>query len=464
MYKAIWKRKVICQAQVTDYWGELVIIFFDMENATHRKYYRQILRGAGIRKRRHRRHFRIPRKGQRLLDQFFPAAAITGPRVFKLPYRQQVRLPPLLTPFAESMEYQALQAYPRAKGYLNYLFQFNSFAFWESLPESSAQNPIYDNIAAADVFKAEMARYKWGITKYDRWLDLLAHIPAILEAMGITWDHLPTGSQYGQLVAHLDSANIRTYFSSLVQECLALRLIDDKIIIWDGRFLESACAKNANKRLHRVADAEAGKYKHIGKYYGVGYIDSSIICAKYNLTFYYQTFPANRNHNLIFRQTFREMQTQSLPHAQILLADAGAYSKTSLRLVQAAEIIPLIFARKNCTYPVIQIAPRKFINIRYIPPAMLPSLLALLNYRTKIERNYSPARVVYEASRMNNRGWENANMNIGKLKCIELLTALTAAKVHRLDLMNTPTAFRALPPYSANWTDKSVASVNAMLL
>ena len=308
-----------------------------------------------------------------------------------------------------------------------------------------------------------MARYKWGIAKYDRWLELLAHTPTILEALGIAWDHLPTGSHYGQLVAHLGSANIRAYFLSLVQECLALRLIDGKIIIWDGRFLESACAKNANKHLHRVADAEAGKYKHIGKYYGVGYIDSSFLCAKYNLTFYYQSFPANRNHNLIFRQTFQEILTQPFPHAQILLADAGAYSKTSLRLVRAAETIPLIFARKNCTYPVIQIALRKFINIRYVPPVMIPSLPDILNYRTKIERNYSPARVVYEASRMNNRGWENAHMNIGKLKCIELLTVLTAAKVHRLDLVNTPTAFRALPPYSADWTVKSVCPVNAAL-
>ena len=463
MYIAIWKRKVICQCQVMDYLGEAITIFFDMENSTHRKYYRQILRGAGIKKRRNRVHFRIPRKGQRLLDQFFPSAAMTGPVAFKLPYRLQVRLPPLASPFAESMEYHALQAYPRAKGYLNYLFQFNSFAFWDSLPGSPEQEPLYDTISAADVFKVEMARYKWGIAKYDRWLELLAHTPAILEAIGIAWDHIPTGSHYGQLVAHLSSANIRAYFLSLVQECLALRLIDGKIIIWDGRFLESACAKNANKHLHRVADAEAGKYKHIGKYYGVGYIDSSFLCAKYNLTFYYQSFPANRNHNLIFRQTFQEILTQPFPHAQILLADAGAYSKTSLRLVRAAETIPLIFARKNCIYPVIQIAPRKFINLRYVPPVMFPSLPGILNYRTKIERNYSPARVVYEASRMNNRGGENANMNIGKLKCIELLTALTAIKVHRLDLLNTPTAFRALSPHSADWTVKSVCPVNMAL-
>ena len=460
MYIAIWKRKVICQCQITDYLGKSIIIFFDMKNPTHRKYYRLLLRGAGIKKRRNRLALRIPPKGQQILDQFFPSSAVTGRLSFKLPYRHQVRLPPIPTPFAESMEYQALQAYPRAKGYLNYLFQFNSFAFWDFLPGSLVQDALYRTISAADVFKVEMARYKWGITKYDRWIELLTHIPAILEAVGIAWDHMPTGSQYGQLVAHLGRENIQAYFFRLVQECLSLRLIDCKIIIWDGRFLESNCAKNANTHLHRVADAEAGKYKHIGKYYGVGYIDSTFLCAKHNLTFYYQSFPANRNHNLIFRQTFQEIRAQPFPHAQILLADAGAYSKTSLRLVRAADTIPLIYARKNCNYPVIQVAPRKFINIQYVPPVMFPRLIEILNYRTKIERNYSPARVVYEVSRMNNRGWENASMNIGKLKCIELLTALTAVKLHRLDLLNTPTAFRALPSHSANWTVQAMDQVS----
>ncbi|MHA1360437.1 MAG: hypothetical protein ACTSRC_20125, partial [Candidatus Helarchaeota archaeon] len=58
----------------------------------------------------------------------------------------------------------------------------------------------------------------------------------------------------------------------------------------------------------------------------------------------------------------------------------------------------------------------------------------------------SPARVVYHVNRMNNRGLENAQINIGKLKCTELLTALTAVKLHRPDLINRPTAFRKYSP------------------
>lgn len=444
MYLAIWKKKVLYQCQITDYTGKFQVIFFDMTNQVHRKWYMILFKGMGIKKRKKRRVRKIPPKGQRLLDQYCPAPALTAPIRFKMPYHQQVRLPPLPAAFADSVEFQALQAYPKAKGYLNYLFQFNSFTFWENLPYIMKQDQIFGPISATEVFKSEIIRYKWGIARYDLWIRLLKHIPELMEAAGIFWDHIPTASQYGQLVTQLGSINIQTYFLGLVQECLTLRLIDGKIIIWDGRFLESDCAKNENKRLQRLADREAGKYKHIGKYFGVGYIDSSFICAKHNLTLFYESFPANRNHNPLFRQTFQELGAQPFPRAKILIADAGAYSKASLRLVRAAGTVPLIYARKNCKLQVIQVAPRKYVNMAYVPAVMLPYLTQLLNDRTKIERNYSPARVVYNASRMNNRGLENAKMNIGKLKCVELLTALTAVKLHRLDLINTPTAFREL--------------------
>jgi len=83
-------------------------------------------------------------------------------------------------------------------------------------------------------------------------------------------------------------------------------------------------------------------------------------------------------------------------------------------------------------------------------------------------KQFSPAKVCYHADRMTNRGRENAAINIGKLKCIELLTALTAVKVHRLDLINCPTAFRAYhPKYSTrtllnNMSDDRVALFNPL--
>jgi hypothetical protein len=156
------------------------------------------------------------------------------------------------------------------------------------------------------------------------------------------------------------------------------------------------------------------------------------------------------------------------PAPRILLADAGPYSKKSLKLVRSYQIVPLIFARKNCKGTILKVAERKYIQIKYVPPEMVPHLATLLNLRPDIEKQFSPAKVCYHADRMTNRGRENAAINIGKLKCIELLTALTAVKVHRLDLINCPTAFRAYhPKYSTrtllnNMSDDRVALFNPL--
>ncbi|MHA1386415.1 MAG: hypothetical protein ACTSR3_21910 [Candidatus Helarchaeota archaeon] len=123
------------------------------------------------------------------------------------------------------------------------------------------------------------------------------------------------------------------------------------------------------------------------------------------------------------------------------MADSGPYSNATLKLVNAHGIVPLIMARKNIKKHVIKIGTRKYINISHVPIPMVPYLKILLNIRTKIERAFSPARVVYNASRMNNRGMENSLMNMGKLKCVELLTAIIVVKVHRPDLINPPTTF-----------------------
>ncbi|MHA1894192.1 MAG: hypothetical protein ACTSX4_06815, partial [Candidatus Helarchaeota archaeon] len=51
---------------------------------------------------------------------------------------------------------------------------------------------------------------------------------------------------------------------------------------------------------------------------------------------------------------------------------------------------------------------------------------------------------------------------IGKLKRVELLTALTAVKVHRPDLIKKPTAFKAYrPEFSVMALDEKLSNVNS---
>ncbi len=432
--------------QVPDFLGTPQIHYFDMSKPRDRYRVEKELGGMGIkrRKKRVKKMFFSPKQVH--LSRFLVSPATGLPGGFKLPYRQKLDLPPIPPSFRQLVEYRALQAHKSSTGYLEYLFRFNSLKFWDELPLTAFQERLYQDLSMADVFRLEMARYKRGVWRFERWIDALRYTPGLIDAVGIPPESIPDPGHYGQQVYHLGSRNIQDYSFTLVQEGIRYKVIDCKIIIWDGRFLESNCAKNKNKTLKAFADAEAGKYKHVGKFRGLGYVDSSFICAKYNLPVHYQSFPGNRNDNPIFRETFQELRTLRLPPSKMLLSDAGPYSKKSLNLVAAAGIVPLICARKNIKQDVIQIGPRKYLNISQVPPEMHPHLERLLNFRTKIERAFSPAKVVYHADRMNNRGRENSRMCIGKLKCIELLTALTAVKVHRPDLINKPTAFRDYKP------------------
>ncbi|MHA1381899.1 MAG: transposase [Candidatus Helarchaeota archaeon] len=358
-----------------------------------------------------------------------------------MPYRQKIDFPEVSAPFSRSFEFKALQAYSSARGYLKHVFQFNLMNFWENINLNRSQKQLYRTVSMEKVFKLEMARYKLGFHKYKDWIKYLNHTPVILDAVDVPINKIPSFSIYGKLVHHLGSENVEKYFLELVEECLKFKLIDFKIIIWDGRSLESFYAKNPNKKLEAFSDHSAGMYKHVGKFKGLGYVDSTIVCAKYNLPIFFKSFPGNRNDNIIFRHTFNEYSTLNFPSSQILIADSGPYSNALLKLVNSHGIVPLIMARKNFKENVIKIGTRKYVNISQIHPPIIPYLEGLLNLRTGIERSFSLARFVYNADRMNNRGIENSLMNMGKLKCIELLTAITAVKVRRPDLINCPTAF-----------------------
>ena len=462
MFMMIWKKKTIIQYQIPDFFGNKNIIFIDMADSSHRYYHEKLFGNLGIRKRKKQVKTILFHKNQTTLSQFFPQEAGNESRRFKLPYRQKIDFPPIPSQFQDSLEFMAVQHDSSALGYLKHLFQLNTLDFWDTLPLNSIQKKLYRTLSMADVFKLEIARYKRGIKTFEEWIDDLEHVPGLIDAVQIYPRDIPSPNQYGQLVHHLGSNNIKNYFLELVAECMRYKLIDCKIIIWDGRFLESNCSKNKNKKLKAFSDHEAGKYKHVGKYKGVGYVDSSFICAKSDLPIYYESYPANRNDNITFRGTFNNYMMLGFPASTILIADAGPYSNESLDLVYSHGIIPLIFARKNIKKNVIKVATRKYINLLRVPPEMIQHLSRLLDMRTKVEREFSLAKVVYHVDRMNNRGIENSRMCIGKLKCIELLTALTALKIHRLDLIKKPTAFKAYrPEFSVMALEEKLSNVNS---
>lgn len=453
MYVVKWKRRKILQRHLLQSEDHRLRIKFDMTNQKDRYRYKKLFGNKGI-KRRRRQRIRKLDKFQRKIHVFFYTLTRRGKlkenSPFKMPYRTKIVVPFTMAWLENSLpvgEVTALTHYPTCRGYLYHLFRLNSFRFWDELKLSAKLNRIFTPFSMKDVLKLELARYKCGVQAPSQWLWLLRSSYPVFAACELDHERVPETDHYNKLVAQLGTKNLQNFFHQLVQECIAYNLIDFNIGIWDGRFLESYCAKNKNKQLERFSDQDAGLYKHIKKFYGVGYLDSSIIDAKYNLTIFFSVFPANRNDTIIYRRTYSNCLDRGHPNFLIMLADAGCYSKQNLDFTALCGSVPLIMAKKNIKHDVIKVATRKYINITYVPSYMKPYLLRLLNSRTKIERSFSPARVVYRTSRMQNRGYDNAVCNIAKLKIIELLTAITAVKTHRPDLINSPTAFRDLTPH-----------------
>ncbi|MHA1271521.1 MAG: hypothetical protein ACTSPY_17140 [Candidatus Helarchaeota archaeon] len=439
----IWKRRKIFQYEITDYFEAPHIKIFYMFKHKDRYTINKIFGRIFFKKYRKRsKSFHIP-KGQTKLDQFFSKSFKSNTKEFRLPFKQKVLFPEIPKPISKSTEYIAIQNYLRFKGYLTHIFQLNSMEYWDELELNNKFKKIFNKISIKKFFQMEICRYKIGIDKIWKWTDYLKFNRQLLEILDILKEDILSINQYSIMLRSLGSEMVFNYFYKLVKECIKYKLIDRKILIWDGRFLESFCSKNINKKLGKYSDTEAGKYKHIGKYFGVGYNDSTLMCAKYNLTVYYDIYPANKNDNIVFRNTITNYYKLFNDYAtKILIVDAGPYSRKSLELVKSYKDVPLILAKKNIKKDVIKVGKRKYINIKYVPENYIPHLNRILNLRTKIECQFSAPKVCYALNRMFNRGIENAKIATGKLKCTELLTALTALKLNRLDLVNSPSAFR----------------------
>ena len=331
MYIIKWKRRKILQRHLLESEDKKLRIEFDMTNQKDRYRYKKLFGSMGIRRWKKKR-IRKLHKFQRKIYEFFYTLTQRGKLrkncSFKMPYRTKILFPSpadFLEKYLSWDERAAITHYPRCRGYLNYLFRLNSFHFWDEVKLTTKQKQLFQQFSMKDILKLELGRYKCGILTYRQWLDSLQFSYPLFNSCELDQERVPSLNQYGKLVAQLGSINLVNYFQTLVQECINFNLVDFKVGIWDGRFLESYCAKNPNKRLQRFSDLEAGSYKHITKFYGVGYLDSSIIDVKYNLTVHFSVFPANRNDNIIYRRTYSDCLKWGYPNFLIMVADAGGF-------------------------------------------------------------------------------------------------------------------------------------------
>jgi len=127
-----------------------------------------------------------------------------------------------------------------------------------------------------------------------------------------------------------------------------------------------------------------------------------------------------------------------------LIGDAGPDSHDSNKVVIDYGVIPIIAARANSVGYILKTDSGNNFRGEYIPRMYHRLLGKLYNLRTIVERKNSNEVVGYHRSKMTNRGIELAKIFVSVPNITALLTALTAFKVGRHDLIRAPSAFRRL--------------------
>ena len=345
----------------------------------------------------------------------------------------------------------AFQKYKTFNGYLNSIFTLNPSIdnyFIESQLKSGYKPQLdLDFLNFNNIFKLEVARCKLGRAQFKSWIDEFNHNESLRVELGIQSRHKLTVRSYTRNLK-IVSEGLNEYAERLKQECRELNLIGDKIWIWDRRFFECNCNGVKDKETGKLSDPEAGHYvKKTGKYSvltGTGYTDTGFVDHSWSLPVYWDAVGANKNDNTIFKNTVIEGMKSTEKRPSLLLSDAGPDSHDSNKLVLEYGVIPVIAARSNSVGDIIKTDEGDCFRGEYIPREYHRILGRIYDLRTIIERKNSNEVVGYNRSEMPTRGinWARCFVSISNITA--LLTALTAYKVGRYDLIRAASAFRRL--------------------
>lgn len=390
---------------------------------------------------------------QTKLTEFIDGAVYLVKRKIKLPYKTKpVKVTDdYLSGKLSDDQKIAFQEYPNFDGYLNNIFRLNPSAdnFFGNLQLKLVYKPQndLDFLNLNNIFKIEMARCKYGYSNFNVWVDEFNNNQSLRVELGIKSKHKLTERSYLRNLKVV-SFSLNEYAQMIIQECRDLNLIGDDIWIWDRRFFECNCSGVKNKKTGKLSDPDAGHYvKKTGRFSvltGTGFTDTGFVDRSWSIPIYWDAVGANKNDNTILKETVIEGLKSTIKRPKFLLCDAGPDSHDSNKLVQNYGIIPVIAARNNSVGDIIKTNDGDCFRGEYIPREYHRGLGKLYDLRTIIERKNSNEVVGYNRSEMPTRGINWARCFVAISNITTILTALTACKVGRYDLIRAPSAFRRL--------------------
>ena len=343
----------------------------------------------------------------------------------------------------------AFENYENFKGYLGHLFVLNKSIdyFFNGLQDDISYNPQSEALGLSNIMKMEISRCKLGYSNFESFVREYNQNSTLRNELGIESGEKMSLTSYRRNLKMI-SNYLYKFEKILLQECRDMKLINDKIWMWDRRFFKCNCSGLKDKKTGTFSDPEAGHYvKKTGKYSvlsGTGYTDTCVVDSLFGLPVYWDAVDASKNDNTIFQETVNKFTESTTQKPIMLIADAGPDSHKSNLAVIDKQIIPIISARSNSIGNILKTDRGNHFRADYIPRMYHRILQKIYDLRTTVERKNSNEVVGYNRSKTLTRGLMWARVFVSISNMTALLTALAAFKVKRLDLIRAPGAFRKL--------------------
>lgn len=272
-------------------------------------------------------------------------------------------------------------------------------------------------------------------------------IPQLKDHLGIPRSHdLPSSHHFAEDLRQIGLEPIKTFFYFIRDEAIGLKLVCNKVHGIDGQFYRTwLCHKNP--RRSGLPQFYGGWYNHGGGKRGVGVyqiplVDISPSCV---IPLYPHIVPANRNENVAGWETIEGAKFHYSNTSDFFVADCGLCGTDMQDEAKARPSIPLIPIRENMKRN-LYITPHKHRHFSkvYIAPLKGDMVDEIYDLRQAIERWHNFFDNVFNISRIHACGKDHIFQIIITAETITTMVAITALKIGRPDLVQTPSAFLSL--------------------
>ena len=239
---------------------------------------------------------------------------------------------------------------------------------------------------------------------------------------------------------------VQKFFYFLRDEAVILKLVQNKVHGVDGQFFRSwLCHKKP--RRSGLPQFWGDWYNHGGSKKGVGVyqmplVDISPYCV---IPLYPHVVPANKNENITGWETVEGAKQNYSKSSPFFVADCGLCGTDMQEEVKTRPSIPIIPIRENMKRN-LYISPLRHHHFSHQYLGRLKGALVdfLYDLRQAIERWHHFFDDVFDLVRIHACGKDHMLQIIITAEAITTLIAITALKIGRPDLIQTPTAFQSL--------------------